>query len=111
MSKQLSVSLVRKEGNETEIGTVKEVRNDADGNKNVPTRKTRNMHKPQNSANEMILEDVMEMQQEGFNDEEGRDAHLNTISKESANSKSNKKTHNAELFDYLAYNGVKSQKA
>ena len=33
------------------------------------------------------------------------------MSKESAHSKGTKKAVNGELFDYLAYNGVKTQKA
>jgi hypothetical protein len=112
MSKQLSVSLVRKEGTETEIGTVKELRNDTESSKKGQARKMRNVHRPQNSANQMILEDVMEMQEKSaFNEDDARDVHLNTLSKESVNSRSNKKTNNAELFEYLAYNGVKNQKA
>lgn len=115
-SKQLAVSLVRKEGTETEIGAVKELHNDADSNKKPKARKTkgRNGHiKQQNSmtdnlGNQMILEDAMESP----NDDDGGDIvdRQNTLSKESAYSK-NKKVHNDELFEYLAYNGVKNQKA
>lgn len=112
-SKQLAVSLVRKGGTETEIGAVKELR-ESDSGKKTKVRKTRgrNGHtKQQNSMNEplenhMIIEDVMESI--GNIGEEAPEAEGNTLSKESAHSK---RKHNDELFEYLAYNGVKNQKA
>ena len=54
----------------------------------------------------------MELQEKsvGADDDVALDEAQNTLSKESANSK-NRKTNNGELFEYLAYNGVKNQKA
>lgn len=113
-SKQLAVSLVRKEGTETEIGAVKELR-ESDSNKKAKARRTRgrNGHaKQQNSMNgpienHMIIEDVMESI--GNVGEDAQDDGPTALSKESAHSK--RKPNNDELFEYLAYNGVKNQKA
>ena len=54
----------------------------------------------------MIIEDVMESL---GNVGEAQDEDPNALSKESAPSK--RKHNNGELFEYLAYNGVKNQKA
>ena len=60
----------------------------------------------------MILEDVFEADKSlGNSDEPAALQRQNTISKESVHSKSGKKPNAGELFEYLAYNGVKSQKA
>lgn len=115
-SKHLAVSLVRREGTETELGAVKASKNDAHNNQNQKAKKKgRNRHvKQQNSLNgnfenKLLLDDVIESA--GNNDEDTSEA-PNTASKESVKSKHAKKGHKTdELFEYLAYNGVKSQKA
>ena len=56
----------------------------------------------------MIIEDVMESV--GNVGEEVQDEGPTTVSKESA-SKRKHNSNNGELFEYLAYNGVKNQKA
>ena len=113
-SKQLAVSLVRKEGTETEMA-VKELRSDAASSKKAKARKTRGRNSQTKqttlSSNQMLGEGV-ELQEKSVDadDDVALDEAQNTLSKESANSK-NRKINNGELFEYLAYNGVKNQKA
>lgn len=104
-SAQLAVSLVRK-GTETELGTVKDMAPDS-------ARKAGGKTTGRNSHSKQVLEDVMELQDGSacLNDDDRVLEAQNTLSRESANSKGNKKAVNGELFDYLAYNGVKTQKA
>ena len=94
-SKHLAVSLVRRDGNETELGTVKTSKNENHTNQHTKTKKkAKNKHvKQQNSLNgnqdnKLLLDEVIESV--GNNDEDISEA-LGTASKESVKSKNTKK--------------------